>query len=201
MQIRYATNLSAEEYVSQQAWREAKLERCPLHPEGGCRFHRHGTYHRQYPAGTQIARWYCIPGHTTFGLLPDCLSSRLRGTLLEAEESILEVERAASQEKAAEKIRIDIDLPGALRWIRRRLLLIKATLSMLSSLVPSVLSGLNPTISSFRKVLCVGPVLPYLRHYAQDHLYALPPPVGFGPYPPKKGYQQQTGTDPPAQRI
>ncbi len=44
MQLRFATDLSAQQYVRQQAWKDAQLDNCPLHPKGGCGFARHGTY-------------------------------------------------------------------------------------------------------------------------------------------------------------
>ena len=202
MQIRYATDLSAEQYVRTQAWKEAKLDSCPIHPQGGCGFGKNGTYSRKYPQGTRVARWYCAKGHQTFGLLPDCLSSRLSGSLNEVEAVILEVEKSASQEKAADKIRIDIALPGALRWIRRRLKLVKSSLAMLIELMPDLFSQCLPSILSFRSVLCCELVLVELRRQAGLYLPLLPPPVGFGPrFLPKKfkknHFQHKTGTDPP----
>jgi len=85
MQLRFSTNISVEQYIQQKAWKYAELDQCPLHPEGGCKLARHGTYSRKFPDGAKIARWYCSDGRTTFGLLPDCLSSRLPGTLIEVE--------------------------------------------------------------------------------------------------------------------
>lgn len=37
MQLRFATNISVEQYIQQEAWRDAKLDQCPLHPaiDGG----------------------------------------------------------------------------------------------------------------------------------------------------------------------
>ncbi|MCG6880954.1 MAG: hypothetical protein LJE96_17640 [Deltaproteobacteria bacterium] len=119
MQLRFATDLSAEEYVQREAWKDAKLENCPIHPQGGCGFDKNGTYSRKYPEGTKIARWYCKMGHETFSFLPDCLSARLPGELKEVESVIEKVEKAPSQEKAVERIRVDIILPGALSWVRR----------------------------------------------------------------------------------
>ncbi|MEJ2325895.1 MAG: hypothetical protein P8Y25_03330 [Chromatiaceae bacterium] len=83
MQLRYACPYTGAEYVSQQAWQEASLPRCPLHPQDGCHFARHGTYERASPRGTRVARWYCREGRCTFSLLPDCLAARLSGTLSE----------------------------------------------------------------------------------------------------------------------
>jgi len=203
MQIRYATNLSAEQYVQQQAWQAATLNRCPLHPQGGCRFCKNGSYRRKFPDGTKIARWYCADGHMSFSLLPDCLASRLSGSLIKIEDVITEVENSHSQEAAADKIRIDIVLPGALRWIRRRIFLVKATLSMLIELFPGLLAGCKPSILSFRSVLDVEYVLPELRKLADPYLYILPPPLGFGPRHrtkklKKSHFQHKTGTDPPS---
>jgi hypothetical protein len=202
MQMRFATDLSAEEYVRREAWKEAKLDRCPLHPEGGCGFCKNGTYGRKCPEGTRIARWYCSVGHTTFGLLPDCLSSHLSGALNEVENVVLEVENSPSQEDAAERVRLDILLPGALRWMRRRVLAVRAALMMLIELIPSTFSTCEPTISSFRSTLYVAPVLPVLRHHAGPCLHILPSPLGFCPASrgkkfKKKHFQHKTGTDPP----
>ena len=206
MQIRFTTGLSAEEYVRQKAWKEAKLEDCPIHPEGGCGFCKNGTYKRKLPQGAKIARWYCKTGHTTFGLLPDCLSSRLSGSLDEVEAVILEVEESSTQEKAADNLRIDIELPGALRWIRRRVKFVQASLAMLIEVMPFFFSDCNPTISSFRSTLFVEPVLPELRGRASLYLHILPPPLGFGPRPElkkfkKSHFQHKTGTDPPRYKV
>jgi len=204
MQIRFATDLSADEYVRQQAWEDARLDNCPLHDKGGCGFASHGTYPRQTPKGTRIARWYCPDGHSTFSLLPDCLSSRLPGSLIEVETVINEVENSPSQEAAVYELRIDVGLAGVLRWIRRRLFLIRTTLKLLTKLVP-VLQDCRPSMSSFRAALGVEYVLPALRMSAGPYLYVLPPPVGFGPRPKrkknkKKSFQHKTGTDPPLER-
>lgn len=204
MQIRFATDLSANEYVRRQAWQDAKLGNCPLHGKGGCGFARHGTYSRQTPQGTKIARWYCPDGHSTFSLLPDCLSSRLPGSLIEIESAINKVEDAPSQEAAVYELRIDVGFTGVLRWLRRRLFLIRTTLTLLTELFPD-LQDCRPCISSFRAALGVEHVLPALRMYAGPYLYILPPPIGFGPRPQHKKrkktpFQHKTGTDPPEKR-
>ena len=91
-----------------------------MHPQGGCGFTRHGTYERVNPPGTRIARWYCRQGHCTFSLLPDCLAARGSGTLIEFEAVVNDTEAARSLEAAAAACRPDIELPGVLRWLRRR---------------------------------------------------------------------------------
>jgi len=68
MQIRYATDLSTEEYVEQRAWKEARLDDCPVHPEGGCGFSKNGTYKRKVPQGTKIA---ILPPPLGFGPRPE----------------------------------------------------------------------------------------------------------------------------------
>ena len=206
MQIRYATNLSAEQYVQQQAWRAATLSQCPLHPQGGCGFCKNGTYPRKFPHGTKIARWYCADGHMSFSLLPDCLASRLSGSLNEVEDVLTDVENSHSQQAAADHIRIDILLPGALRWIRRRIFWVKASLSMLIEMLPELFADCRPSILSFQSVLNVGYALPELRQVAGSHLHILPPPLGFGPHrqtkkSKKSHFQHKTGTDPPSVRC
>ena len=202
MQIRFATDLSAEEYVRQRAWKDARLNTCPIHSKGGCGFASHGTYSRQTPEGTKIARWYCPEGHTTFSLLPDCLCSRLPGPLIDVETAVNEVENAPSQEAAVYDLRLDISLNGVLRWIRRRVFLVRTTLTLLIELLPILLQNCTPCISSFRAALGAEHVLPALRIYAEPYLYILPPPIGFGPHPRRKKdkksfFQHKTGTDPP----
>ena len=202
MQIRYATDLSAEQYVQQQGWHAATLNQCPLHPQGGCGFCKNGSYTRKFPVGAKIARWYCAAGHMSFSLLPDCLASRLSGSLIETEDVLTEVENSPTQEAAADNIRIDIILPSALRWIRRRVFLVKASLTMLIDLLPELFADCNPNILSFQSLLNVDYVLPELRQVASSYLPILPPPLGFGPRPEtkkskKSHFQHKTGTDPP----
>jgi len=202
MQLRFATNLPVEQYIQLEAWRDVELGQCPLHPEGGCKIAKHGTYSRKFPEGVKIARWYCPDGCTTFSKLPDCLSSRLPGTLIEVETVINQIESASSQEAAADKIRLDISLPSVLRWMRRRLFPIRLTLILLIELLPSLPDNCKANFSSFRSVLGIEFVLPHLRMLASPYLDILPPPLGFGPRPKtkksKKSYfQHKTGTDPP----
>ena len=43
MQLRYVTGLTGEEHANTQAWGEATLDRCLIHPNGVCSFVSHGT--------------------------------------------------------------------------------------------------------------------------------------------------------------
>lgn len=201
VQVQYETEFTSSEYVSRQGWRGARLERCPLHPGGGCRFHRHGTYSRVEPPGALITRYYCRKGQTTFSLLPDCLACRLSSSLDEIEQVVVGAEGAASQEEAAARLRPDIELPGALRWMRRRLRAVQVTLVTVATLLPGRLGEVLRLIS-VRAHLGQGRALVALRRLCAAHLQALLPPVGLSPRPlltgtKRRGRQQETGRDPP----
>ncbi len=167
---------------------------------------RNGTYERRRPAGARIARWYCPKGQRSFSLLPDCLPSRLTGTMVEVEQAVVERE-ATGVEAAAEKVRPgDMDdavtLDSAMRWVRRRVKLVHASLCILVGLLPGFFAGFEPTVTEFRSHLGVELVLPHLRGMVAAHLRFLPPPLGFGPRPkPRQNksrrYQHQKGPDPP----
>ena len=202
MQLRFATGLTSTEYVTQEAWRNATLEHCPLHAQGECSFARHGTYERVSPPGTRIPRWYCPQGHCTFSLLADCFAARLTGTLVELEAAVDHVEQSRTLEDAVAELRLEIDLPGVLRWTRRRLQAIHAVLTTLKGLMPELFVHCAPTLVSFRQHLAVEWVLIALRARAAVHLSHLPPPLGFRP-PLRRGgehsdtHQHRAGPDPP----
>lgn len=202
MQLRFQTELTSEEYVRREAWRDASLERCPGHPDGGCGIARHGTYGRRTPDGVQIARWYCREGHVTISLLPDFAASRLSSSLAEVEQVVEAVDAAASLEAAASELRPDIELPGAVRWTRRRVRAVRTTLVTAVGLLPGVLAGIELNVQSFRIALVAPSALVALREAASSHLATLPPPVGFGPRPlPRRRSssrsQHNPGPDPP----
>jgi len=202
VQLRYPTGLTSTQYVTQEAWLDASLERCPLHPYGGCSFARHGTYGRVRPPGTRIPRWYCPESHQTFSLLADCFAARLSGTLIELEAVVLAAEQAPSREALADGLRLDIELPGVLRWIRRRLQAVYAALHLLKGLMPELFASAWPTLEGFRPCLGGDAVLLALREAAAAHLPSLPPPLGFRPPPsrggdPQRRFQHRAGPDPP----
>ena len=204
MQLRFHTLHTGEQYVSAEGWREARLDRCPNHPHGGCSLARHGTYARKRPAGTQIARWYCRESHTTFSLLPDCLAARLPGTLTELEEVVVEAEQAGSLMVVADRLRRDaIELPGAMRWVRRRVRLVQHVLRLVQGLLPLQLSGCRAEITACRRRLNSDAVLVSLRSLTAPWLPVLAAPLGFRPHgiageDPKKRVQQNLGPDPPS---
>jgi hypothetical protein len=204
VQLRFDTGLTSEEYVSRQAWRDATLKRCPLHPQGGCGFERHGTYERVDPPGAQIARWYCREGHCTFSLLPDCLAARFRGSLAEFEDAVACAEQGESLERTADRLRADLsDLFAAVRWLHRRRKLLEHLFILLRGLVPELFAGCVPRVSVFRAALQCDSALVRLRAIAAPWLAVLPPPLGFGPWPPRGGgprppRQHSIGPDPPS---
>ena len=139
---------------------------------------RHGTYPRQTPAGMRIARYYCPTAHETFSLLPDCLASRFPGDLDDLERVVAHVETARSIEAAADRLRPDIVLPSAVRWVRRRLTLIRATLLAVVTLLPDRFTG-ETSLGAVRAVLATDHALVTLRAEATSLLPTLPRPLGF----------------------
>jgi len=142
----------------------------------------------------RVSRWYCRDAHVTFSLLPDCLAARLGGSLDEAEQIVLEVERSRSLEAAAAVVRPDIELPGAMRWVRRRVLGVRAALLALVTLMPGRF-GMVAQVSAVRSVLGSERALVALPNLVR--------PVGFRPHRRSlaergRRLQHRTGPDPPA---
>lgn len=200
VQLRHRTKLTSEEYVTQKAWRQASVEFCPLHPGGGCSFRRHGTYPRREPPGMRIARWYCRDAQTTFSALPDCMAARIVGSLDEVEAVVLAAE-SLGMEAAAQDLRAEIDLPGVMRWLRRRRDLVRAALLALITALPARL-GTIARVEAVRAVLETDRALVAVREIGADHLHALTYPLGFRR--PRRRMakrdlvtQHETGPDPP----
>jgi hypothetical protein len=201
VQLRHTTKLTSEEYVTQKAWRQASLECCPRHPGGGCDFGRHGTYPRTEPPGMRIARWYCRDAHMTFSALPDCMASGVAGSLDEVEQVALAAD-LKGVEAAAQELRTEIDLPGAMRWIRRRRDAVRAALLALITALPGRL-GTRPRVQVLRTVLETDHALVALREIGADHLHALRYPLGFCRRHQRRAerdlaIQHETGPDPPS---
>ncbi|NEV65466.1 hypothetical protein, partial [Thiorhodococcus minor] len=168
----------------------------------GCHFARHGTYARVSPPGTRVARFYCPEGHCTFSLLPDCLAAHLSGTLSEVEALVRAAEQAPSLEALCDSERLDIELPGALRWIRRRVQGVHALLTTLKGLLGAAFVSVAPTLTAFGAHLGVAEVLVALRGIAASWLGQLPAPLGFRARCRARAsmgqdLQQEAGPDPP----
>jgi hypothetical protein len=114
-------------------------------------------------------------------MLPDCLCARLPGSLEEAERVVADFEAGGGVEATADKLRPDVELPGRLRWVRRRLGAVYAGLLAVRTLLAGEFSACEVSLSGFRDLLGVTLVLPALRAKGAAHLHALPPPIGFGP--------------------
>lgn len=178
MQIRYSVNVSASDYNNQKLCEKAKLNQCPIHPEGGCGIRRHGTYMRKWPIKLKIPCWYCRAAHTLISLLPDFLPSRLSETLKDVEEVVLEAQKHPSLESAAERIRPDIELPGAVRWLSRRINYVAKILTLSAGILPQF--GFK-SLKQLQKIFKVDFVLPYLREILETHLHKLPHIIGLIP--------------------
>lgn len=215
MQLRFKTPCTGEQYVKEKRWEKASLSRCPVHSSGGCGFSRHGTYERLQPPGTHIARWYCPTAQQTFSLLPDCLASHLSGTLDDIEAVVIAAEQAPSLEAATQSLRLEIQLPGVMRFVRRRLSAVQRLLTTVKGLFPVQFIHANPTLSQCRPVieqLCPDyyaasqSLLMTLRHLASRFLSKLPTPIGFNPTSiqslyPTSAHQHPVGADPPSPRA
>jgi len=170
---------TGEDYVKAQGWLNATLDRCPVHPQGGCGFARHGTYPRVCPPGTRIARWYCPKAGQTYSLLPECFNAGWSGELAEVEQIVLIAEQARSREACAQTIRTEIELPGAMRFIDRRVKTVRQTLHLVKGLRPDLFSQVEPTVGDFKFALGCIDVLRSLRQLFPLLTPSLPVPVGF----------------------
>ena len=95
-----------------------------------------------------------------------------------------------------------IELPGALRWLRRRLDLVYDTLARVIGLIPDRLAGCAATMSAVRLRLKSDSALMELRGLVAGQLQTLPAPLGFQPHgigvrSRKSQFQQRAGPDPP----
>ncbi len=148
----------------------------------------------------RVARWYCRAAQMTFSALPDCMSARLMGSLDQVEDVCLAVE-AKGAEAAAADLRPEIELPGVLRWLRRRRDGVRAALLALVTALPGRV-GTVPEVRAVRGVLGSERALVELREIGADRLPTLPYPLGFG-RPRRRGaerepkLQHETGPDPP----
>ena len=163
----------------------------------------HGTYSRKTPPGAKVPRWYCRESHTTISLLADCLAARLPGTLDDLEAVVVAAEGARSLEAAADELRGDaVELPGAIRWVRRRVRLVHDALVRVIGLIPDKLALCAATMSAVRERLNSDSALMELRGLVAGQLRMLPAPLGFQPHrigvPGRKpAFQHSMGPDPP----
>jgi len=176
LQIPLRTFSTATAYVSDQEWSRTHLSCCPLHPNGGCSFRRHGSYARVTSPGVRIARWYCPEGRSTFSLMPDFLAVRLPGLLTAIENDVMQAALAPNLEAAADALRgLDIGLPSALRWLRRRISGVRRSIAAAKALAAQLTSTLLQHTKGDE-----APILCRLRQALPLPVLAnIPAPLGF----------------------
>jgi len=129
------------------------------------------------------------------------MSARLEGSLDEAEQVVVRVEESPSVEAAAQRLRPDLEVKGAIRWVRRRLAGVRDSLLILLTLLPGSL-GTEARLVEVRRILATERALVALREIGSAHLHVLPRPLGFRPggvrtSKREKRLQHKTGADPP----
>jgi hypothetical protein len=197
VQLRFAIELTLEQYVAREAWLTASLEHCPGHPEGGCGFASHGTYSRKWPVPCEVARWYCPTGRVTYSLLPDCLAARMMGTLAQAEQAVAAVDDETPMQQAADRLRPPaedsnaIEPASAVQWMKRRHAAVLAGLLVITGLMPEF-ADTPATVERFGKRLGTEAVLVTLRRVAAEHLQQVPAPIGFRSRPVSAGSGMST---------
>ena len=155
----------------------------------------------------RIARWYCRDSHTTFSLLPDCLAARLPGELDTLEAVVVHAEQASSLAAAANALRRDaVELPGAMRWVERRVRLVHHVLSIVIGLLPESLARCIAEVGAVRTRLETETALRALRTLVAEQLRVLPAPLGFRPHRfgatnRNQARQHKMGPDPPPSPV
>lgn len=183
MQVRFPTSLTSEQYISQEAWRWATIEQCPIHQKLDCGIRSHGSYERKYPCGLRISRQYCRMARVTISLLPDFAAARLSSTLDEVEAAVSRAEESSTLTAAARALRPELaEARSAGRWLRRRVRAIRTALVALVSSLPE-LAGTLPRLAAVRERLKVDSpqVLVRLRAIGASLLPSLPAPLGLSP--------------------
>ncbi len=122
------------------------------------------------------------------------------GSLDEVEQVALAAE-SKGVEAAAQDLRTEIDLPGVMRWVRRRRDAVRAALLALITALPGRL-GTVARVQAVRTVLETDRALVALREIGAVHLHALTYPLGFcrhGRLRTERDLvtQHETGPDPP----
>jgi hypothetical protein len=112
--------------------------------------------------------------------LPDFLAARLPGLLAVIDHSVVVASSAKSMEAAADALRgPDVNLPGAVRWLRRR---IRAVRMALVHVMPETVIGAAARGSAPERDLAKGRVLLGLRRSLSPQiLNTIPAPLGFRP--------------------
>jgi hypothetical protein len=121
--------------------------------------------------------------------------------LSEVENVVRAAEQAPSLEAACQDLRPDIELPGVLRWVRRRVQAVHVALQALKGLLPSPFPC-PVTLAAFAACRSVAEVLVALGPIGTPFLQNLSTPLGCIPrrIPGDRGghaRQHRAGPDPP----
>lgn len=114
---------------------------------------------------------------------------------------MLDLEQAPSLMRACDVWRLDIDLPGAMRFIQRQVGDIHQTLHLARGLLPQRFA-MACTLGDFSLCINAPCVLIALRQILCEYLQQLPCPLGFNPLRRSVralvvSPQQRMGYDPP----
>ena len=144
VQLRFETELTAEESVSREAWRDATFPPC-LQGRCGrdCGLMRHGTYGRKTPIPMRVARFDCRECQTTISRLPDFAAARRRsGSLQEIEDDMVVLAEAPSRWAAAKQLYPQRDeLSNAIRDLYGAFAAVSAFLLAVVTLRPDLFRG------------------------------------------------------------
>ena len=123
------------------------------------------------------------------------------------EAVVVAAEQAPSLSAAANALRPDaIGLPGAMRWVRRRVRLVHHVLILVIGLLPEHLARCVAEMGAVRARLDTDTALRALRVLTAAQLPALPAPLGFYPHRldttnRNHRLQHKVGPDPPPPRA
>ena len=143
VQLRFETDLTAEDYVSRREWRNASRPPCLKSGSGrACGMARHGTYERKTPVVMPVARFYCGGCRTTFSLLPDFAAARRPGSLQEIEDGMAVLAGSRGPWAAARQLFPERDeMSNAIRGLRRAFAAVSAFLAIVATMRPDLFRG------------------------------------------------------------
>ena len=116
---------------------------------------------------------------------------------------VAHAEQAPSLAAAGDTLRRDaVELPGAMRWVERRVRLVHHVLSIVIGLLPEQLARCTAEMGAVRTGLQTETALRALRTLVAEQLPVLPAPLGFQPHrlSPRnrlRARQHKMGPDPP----
>ena len=103
--------------------------------------------------------------------------------------------QAPSRSAAADALRRDaVELPGAMRWVERRVRLVHHVLTIVIGLLPQYLARCVAEMGAVRARLDTDTALVALRTLTAAQLHALPAPLGFHPQPQHDESQSRAPT-------